>query len=224
MSCGFFNFVEVYLKSNQMKKLLLFSILFLPIMLMAQNDSINKSFILKTNPIQDAFYQNPNLTIEKAFQQKYAISLLMALRYSDWISENTNIGKLPIKYDAKGWTIGVGFKYYYSKNKNRKSKPYIGGVLRYQDIAIPYVEIGYETGPEYGRTVELKRNSGEMGALWGYQALLSRFVMDFYAGTGLQYRKSEEELLSGSSKYLNLQYTEFIPRLYLGFAIGVKLF
>lgn len=207
-----------------MKKLLLFPIFFIPILLIAQNDSSNKSFFLKTNPIQDVFYQNPNLIIEKPIQQKYAVSLIMALRYSDWISENTNVGILPIKYNANGWTLGSFFKYYYSKNNPRSSKPYVGGTIRYNDIKIPDVEINYESGSEYGRTVDLKRNTGEIGVIWGYQVMWSRFVMDFYTGAGLQYRTTTEKLISGSSVHLQPEYSTFMMRIYLGFSIGVKLF
>jgi len=207
-----------------MKNALTIVLLFIIISLQAQEEIQSSGILIKTLPFQDAFYQNPNLIIEKPIYHKYSVSLLMALRYSDWISENSNIGKVPIKYDAEGWTLGGFFKYYYSKNNLKQSKPYVGTTVRYNDINIPDVELGYDTGPDYDRTVDLNRVSGEIGAIWGYQATMSRFVMDFYLGAGLQYRLSKEELVLGSTKHLRTSYTEILPRLYLGFSIGVKLF
>jgi len=191
----------------------------------AQQDSINKVYIVKTLPIQDAFYQNPNLIIEKAINQKNTLSLLVALRYSDWIFESTSFGrmKLPLKQNSKGYTLGGFFKNFYSKRGILKGA-YVGGTMRYTDLVMLEVDYTNNSDPGYFRTVDLSRKTFELGGIWGYQAIMSRLVLDFYVGAGLQYRSSKEELVSGSTKYLRPSFSEFLPRIYLGFSVGVKLF
>lgn len=209
-----------------MKNALTIFLLFIFVSLHAQEENQSRGILIKTLPIQDAIYQNPNLIIEKPINEKYSVSLLVAFRFSDWIFKSTSFGGmvLPIKHNAKGYTLGGFFKHYYSKKKQIPGGFYVGGTLRYSDIIMPDVDYISDSDPTYFRTVELKRKTMEVGGIWGYQVLWSRFIMDFYVGTGLQYRISEEKLVSGNPKYLQSEYSTFIPRLYLGFSMGVKLF
>lgn len=200
-------------------------LLLLVLFLQAQEEKSVGGILIKTLPIQDAFYQNPNLIIEKPISDKYSTSIILALRYSDWIFKSSSFGgmKFPLKYDAKGFTVGGVFKYYYSKRPTPNGF-YISGTIRYNDILMPEVHYSSDADPNNFRVVDLYRKSMELGAIWGYQVSVSRFIMDFYIGTGIQYRFSEEEFVSGNPKYVMTSYQEWIPRLYLGFSIGVKLF
>lgn len=209
-----------------MKNALTIFLLFIIVSLQAQEKNQSRGILIKTLPIQDAFYHNPNLIIEKPLNNKYSVSLLFVLRYSDWIFKSSSFGgmKIPLKYQAKGYTMGGFFKHYYSKKKQIPSGFYLGGTLRYSDIIMPDVDYISTADPTYFRTVDLKRKTMEIGGVWGYQVFWTRFIMDFYLGTGLQYRISEEKLVSGNPKYLQSRYYEYIPRLYCGFSIGVKLF
>ena len=199
-----------------MKKLLLIFIAF-PILLSGQESS---GLVLKTLILQDIFYKNPNLIIEKPLKSNNSIEFLVALRNSDWINTGGEGPPIPNMYDCNGFTFGLSFRHYFPKRKSVPNAWYLSGLIRYNDTHIKNLEM-YNGIHSISRTVNLHRNGSEFGIVFGRQFLiLKHLTTELYLGTGAYVQFYNEEYISGieSETLTNEIFVKLRP--YIGWTIG----
>ena len=199
-----------------MKKTFLIFIAF-PILLSGQESS---GLVLKTLILQDIFYKNPNLIIEKPIKSNNSIEFLVALRNSDWINTGGEGPPIPNMYDCNGFTVGLSFRHYFPEQKSIPNAWYLSGLIRYNDTHIKNLEM-YNGIHSISRTVNLHRNGPEFGIVFGRQFLvLKQFTTELYLGTGAYVQFYNEEFISGieSETLTNEIFIKFRP--YIGWTIG----
>ena len=199
-----------------MKKIFLVFVIF-PILLAGQESS---GLVLKTLILQDIFYKNPNLIIEKSIKSNNSIEFSVALRNSDWINTGGEGPPIPNMYDCNGFTIGLSFRHYFPKPKSVPNAWYLSGLIRYNDTRIKNLEM-YNGIHSISRTVNLHRNGPEFGIVFGRQFLvLKQFTTELYLGTGAYVQFYNEEFISGieSETLTNEIFVKFRP--YVGWTIG----
>jgi len=202
-----------------MKRLLVIFILF-PFLL---NGQISKGFLIKSLVLQDVFYQNPNLIVEKLINKNYSVELLMALRNGDWYMPGGEGPPFPHFSTSTGFTVGLSTRYYLAKRKVIPNSWFVSGILRYNNTNIKNAEIqtGLHSEP---RTVNLNRKGPEIGITFGRQLIfLKHFTTELYVGGGtyLQFRK--EDYISGPELEVIPEQSVFTFRPYLGLTLGYIL-
>jgi len=200
----------------KMRKIFLIILAF-PILVSGQESS---GLVLKTLILQDIFYKNPNLIIEKPIKSNNSIELLIALRNSDWIYTGGEGPPTPNRYDCNGFTLGISFRNYFTKHKKVPNAWFLSGLIRYNNTYIKNLEM-YDGIHSISRTVNLHRNGPEIGILFGKQFLILKHVTtEFYLGTGAYMQIYNEEYISGtkSETLKNEFYVKFRP--YIGWTIG----
>ena len=199
-----------------MKKLLLIFIAF-PILLSGQESS---GFVLKTLMLQDIFYKNPNLIIEKPIKSNNSIELLVALRNSDWFHTGGEGPPIPHMYDCTGFTLGISFRHYFPKSKSVPNTWFVSGLIRYNDTYIKDLDMSGGIH-SISRTVNLHRNGPELGIVFGRQFLiLKHFTTEIYLGTGAYIQYYNEEFISGIEAETLSNEMSFKFRPSIGWTVG----
>ncbi len=199
-----------------MERLFIFFILF-PFFLQGQT---SKGFILKTMVVQDAFYQNPNLIIEKLLTERYSVELLLSLRNGDWYMGGGEGPVVPKFSTSNGFTIGLSTKYYLTRENKIPNSWFTSGILRYNKTVIKEAEIqkGIHSEP---RKVNLSRNGPELGIVFGRQLIfLKHFTTEWYIGAGGYLQFYQEEYISGPESEVIPDQTKFTFRPYFGWTVG----
>jgi hypothetical protein len=199
-----------------MERLLILLILF-PFLL---NGQTSKGFLVKTLVLQDAFYQNPNLILEKLINKNYSVELLLALRNGDWYNAGGEGLNTPQFSTSNGFTVGLSTRHYLTKQKIIPNSWFISGIFRYNNTKIKNAEIqtGIHSEP---RTVNLFRKGPEIGITFGRQLIfLKHFTTELYVGGGTYLQFYEEEYISGPENEVIPEQTVFTFRPYLGLTLG----
>lgn len=203
-----------------MKRLFLFIFLF-PLLLSAQE---TKGILIKTLPLQDIFYQNPNITLEWKFNSKYSLSMSTALRNGAWYDDGGEGPPFPKFQTSSGYTFGFSGRLYIP-NKKAETKPskwFTAVLLRYNYTLINNASI--QSGiSEEPRKVNLLKKGPELGTTFGRQFIFNYLMIELYTGIGAQLQYYDEEYISGDESTVKNNITSFAPRFYLGFAIGLNL-
>lgn len=199
-----------------MKKLILILVVF-PILLYGQEST---GIVLKTMILQDIFYKNPNLIVEKTIKSNNSIEFLFALRNSDWINTGGEGPPISNMYDCNGFTLGLSFRHYFPKRKSAPKAWFLSGLLRYNDTRTKNLDF-YAGLHSTSRTVNLHRYGPEFGVLFGKQFLiLKHLTTELYFGTGASVQVFNEDFISGyeSETLTNEIFVKFRP--YVGWTIG----
>lgn len=199
-----------------MKHIIIIFIL-LPFFLKGQTSN---GILVKSLLLQDAFYQNPNLVIEKLISDHYSAELLLALRNGDWYMPGGEGPPLPKFATSTGFTIGLSTRYYLSKESQIPNSFFTSLMARYNNTKIKNAEIqtGIDSEP---RMVNLSRNGPELGIAFGWQwIILKHFTTEIYTGGGAYLQFYKEEYVAGPENEVIPEQTILTFRPYLGWTIG----
>uniref|UniRef100_UPI00404B1DFF hypothetical protein n=1 Tax=Flavobacterium sp. TaxID=239 RepID=UPI00404B1DFF len=149
------------------------------------NDSLNS--LLKITPLKLIGFVNPGLELayERKISPKFSTQFMYSLLF-DYGKSNSIL---------TGFRTSIEHKFFY--RKSAPVGPYVSFEInylqkKYYDTwnfgeADIYNNPDYED-TNYSDTYGINKKTLSFNFKWGYQKIVSRFVIDFYAGLGLKYR------------------------------------
>jgi hypothetical protein len=150
------------------------------------NDSLKNQ--IKISPLKLIGFVNPGL--EFAYERKTSSSFSTQFMGSLLFDYNKSFSTVT------GFRTSIEEKYFY--RKSAPMGPYLGFEINYlqkkyydtSDFSEPdsYYNFDYEDNT-YSDTYGINKKTLSFNFKWGYQKIISRFVIDFYTGLGLKYRE-----------------------------------
>ncbi len=206
-------------RNSNVKKNILLIILLVHLFSAKVEAQISRGITFKTIVFQDVFYQNPNLIIEKRINPKFSVEILGAIRNSGFSPPEPIMkggGPIPQIIDCQGFTAGFSVRYFFLKKRTSPNSWYVSGVLRYNDLLFKNLRYGYDT------KFNANRSGIEIGALFGRQFLLAKFITtEFYIGAGAFRQTTKEHYYSEAVEPMpDRKEMLMLFRPYLGWTVG----